>query len=267
MKKILIYIPVLLLSISGFAQKQKVANDTTRLRIGNSSVLIIENDTTLVGNEEICEENKDDEDHVGITIDFGVNGFLNADGALDLDPEYKNMELDYARSRSFGFHLMYTRPDSLKRRIYVSPGFGITWNGYRFRNNINIASNSDTTMFLRDTVVDYDKYKLRTAYLEVPLIVGARIGNMERPVQLQVGVIGGFRIGSMIKQKYTLANQDYKTKVRDDFNTNPFKFDALVRIGFGDTFIYGRYSLTSLFEKDKALQVTPFSIGITFSEF
>lgn len=270
-KKTLVITLASLSSYAGFSQKE-TKTDTTTFKIGDSRVIFInsapdslEYDYNFNKSDSICTK-KDTEDWPKIVFDIGSNGYLSSDREINLPNDQELLELNYGRSRSFGFAFQFKGYESTNKRLFISPGLGITWNGYHFENNININSTKDTTAFRLDTINNNKKYKLRATYLELPLIIGKRFGNLERPVSIQVGVVAGLRLGSIVKQKFEDNGQDRTVTVHDDFNITPFKFDYIVRITFGEIGVFGRYSATHLFKDGKAPELYPFSVGITLGK-
>ena len=233
--------------------------------LGKTQVIIISNnedsDSLTVPD---CEEDDNDWAMVGI-FNIGANGYL-FNNQIGLPSQYQSMELDYSRSKSIGFDFMIRGINLFNKRMYFSPGIGLDWNKYHFKDKQqSLSTQNDTVLFLVDSAVTYDKYKLRTTYLQVPVLVGFRLGNLDKKVvNVQIGAIAGYNIGAITKSKYALNGTKYKDKVRDDYNINPFKLDAVARVSFGDVGLFGRYSFTSLFEENKAPTVTPFSVGLTF---
>lgn len=273
MKNKILFIPLLLLASLGFSQNGNTfKRDTTRIKMGKSTILIF-NDSLNQGEynhdfgkcDPACEQEK--EDWATLIVDIGLNGYTTPDNKLSLPPAQFLMEIDYSRSRSFGLTVSLKGADLIKDRLYLAPGLGLSWNSYFFENNIRVSTSNDSTAFISDSIFEFSKYKLRATYLEVPLVLGVRIGSLKTPLGLQVGVIGGFKINSIIKQKYTTDGVDYKVKVKDDFNINPFKLDAVARITISNIGLFARYSLTTLFEKNKAPELYPFSAGITIGGF
>ncbi len=275
MKKNLLYILMLFISCGMYAQDAaKINDDTVRIKLGEATLLIIDDEP---GEEDefdfdIDEGNDDhDGDHDddgGLVMDIGMNGYLTPNYEITLPESQNLMQLNYSRSRSFGLTKMLMDADIIEDRLYISPGIGVNWNNYFFKNTVNISTGNDSTTFQLDSVYTYDKYKLRVTYLQVPLIIGVRLGDLDkRPLGLQVGAIGSFKIGSMVKQKYSMNETNFKDKIRDDYNLNPFKLEAIARISVGNMGIFARYSLTSLFETGKAPDLYPFSAGITFGGF
>lgn len=239
--------------------------DTSKIMLGKTQVIIISNnedsDSLTISD---CEEDDSDWAMVGL-FNIGANGYL-FNNKIGLPSQYQSMELDYSRSKSIGFDFMIRGINLFNKRMYFSPGIGLDWNKYHFKDKQqSLSTQNDTVLFLVDSAVTYDKYKLRTTYLQVPVLVGFRLGNLDKKVvNVQIGAIAGYNIGAITKSKYALNGTKYKDKVRDDYNINPFKLDAVARVSFGDVGLFGRYSFTSLFEENKAPTVTPFSVGLTF---
>jgi len=266
-KQLIISSALTLIALMGFSQDQQRTTDTTTFNIGKSTVVIYDTEENSIDTNEVkvCEDNGDNE--LSFVMDIGMNGYTAANGSITLPAEQSVMDLNYARSRSVGFSFMYTKGNLIGDRLYISPGIGLNWNNYFFKNNISIAASNDSTTFNIDSVITYDKYKLRATYIQVPIVIGARIGNLDKPLGLQIGVVGSYRISSILKQKFIFEDAKHRSKIKDDFNISPFKLDAIARVSVGDVCIFARYSLTTLFEKDKAPELYPISVGFTFGGF
>jgi len=204
---------------------------------------------------------------MGLALDFGMAGYMTPSNSIALPANQNLMELNSARSHSVGLTIMFKEARLAKERLYVRSGLGINWTKYHFKNNINISTSNDSTAFTFDSIRSFDKYKLRATYLQVPLLIGMRLGDLDNPLGIQFGVVGSYKIGSIIKQKYTLGETTMKDKTKDDFNLNPFKFEALARVSMDDFGFFAKYSLTELFESGRAPELYPFSIGITIGGF
>lgn len=279
MKAFTLIIGLLFCSVGIMAQKDSSKikeSDTTKIRIGNSTVIILNNDDSddydfnfnSKDSSKSCKDKEDDDDDdMGLAIDFGMAGFMTPNNSLSLPTSQNLMELNSARSNTFGLTFMFKEAGLIKERLYVRSGLGINWTNYHFKNNINISTSNDSTAFTLDTVRSFDKYKLRATYLQVPLLVGMRLGDLDNPFGLQFGVVGSYKIGSAVKQKYFLGETKIKDKIKDDYNLNPFKFEALARVSIDNFGFYAKYSLTELFESGKAPELYPFSVGITIGGF
>ena len=265
--------------------------DTTQYRFGDKKILIVKSvDDVDSGWDDfdICDTLADDEDNVeGIGyLQVGVNGYMTPSNSLTLPIDMSLMELDYAKSRSASFNIQYYINKMKRSTVYISPGLGLDYKSYFFKNNVNIGTGNDTVLFALDTARTYKKYKLRATYFQVPLIVGLRLGGKskkrvdvndgevnvqvrrsEKSFNIQAGVIGGYNIGSLIKTKYDQDGAKYKDKIKDDFNLNPFKLTATARIGYGNFGFFANYGLTSLFQNGKSPDLIPFTVGVQLGGF
>ncbi|MDE0771364.1 MAG: outer membrane beta-barrel protein [Salibacteraceae bacterium] len=277
MKTITLLIGLLICTSGAFAQKDSLKEkepDTTKIKIGNSTVIILNNvdsddydfDFNSKDSSKTCKDDSDDND-MGLALDFGMAGYMTPSNSIALPVNQNLMELNSARSHSVGLTIMFKEARLAKERLYVRSGLGINWTKYHFKNNINISTSNDSTAFTMDSIRSFDKYKLRATYLQVPLLIGMRLGDLDNPLGIQFGVVGSYKIGSIIKQKYTLGETTMKEKTKDDFNLNPFKFEALARVSMDDFGFFAKYSLTELFESGRAPELYPFSIGITIGGF
>lgn len=268
MKKINLMILALMASIYGFGQEKPDMNDdTTKIKLGNMTIIF--------GDDEEEDFDFSMEDTIEVTkspygvdldITWGMNGWLNTNNSTVYSSDYSDMSLQMTRSRAFGMHAMMYGLDLFKGHLFFSPGLGFTWNNYHFENKMmSLTLDNDTTIFAVDSAIQFDKYKLRATYAELPIMIGARIGNPEKHhLNIQVGVIGGININSIVKQRYFINNVKFNEKVKDDFNVNPFKLDLVTKLKFSDQIgVYARYSLTPMFEKGKTQEVYPFAVGIT----
>lgn len=264
MKKIITLFLGLSFAFNVSAQNDTILHekhDTTVLTWKNKKIIIVDPDKE---GDTITIETKEDDVSLVVSLDIGASGYLTPANNIVLPADQRLMELDYAKSRDFSWNFMVHGLDFANKRLYFAPGFGLQWSGYRFKeNNLNISSSNDTTAFYTVNQ-SYNKYKLRATYFQVPVLFGVRLGNVEKDYGFQFGVIGGYRIGSMIKEKFDVEGKSFKNKTKDDFNLLPFKASVTARLRFNFFSIYANYSLTPLFENGKAPELYPFSVGVTF---
>lgn len=276
MKNILLIISALFLSISSFSQKKDSADvapygDSTRFKLGDATVIIIDNkydgEVKFGCDMDSLGKEKKEKDDWGAYLDLGMTGYMTPENSLVLPDEMALMELNYSRSYAVSFSSLYHGFTTKNERLYFAPGLGISWNSYSFKNTVDISTSNDSTVFSMDSLREYDKFRLTSTYLQVPVVVGVRLGNVEKPVGVQVGVIASYNVGSKLKQKYKIDETKYKSKVKDDFNISPFKLDAVARVSIQDVGLFAKYSLTPMFMAGKAPELNQFSVGITFGEF
>lgn len=252
----------LLLGHLSFSQVENdsVAIDTTVIEMKKRTIVIYNRvqDTVKV---DLKEEEKDLD--LITTLDFGVNGYLSPSNSISLAKDQSLMELDYSNSRSFSMNFMLSGIDFAKKRMFFTTGFGLDWKSYQFKNDIIVSPSNDTTEFIASGL-SFEKYKLKATYFQVPVMMGFRIGKLKKPLSVQLGAIAGYKIGSKTKYKYRLDDETYKNKTIDDYNISPFKLSATARIQLGGIGLFANYGLTTMFENNKAPELYPFTVGLTF---
>jgi hypothetical protein len=200
-------------------------------------------------------------------FELGVNGLLNKDMALANPAGYEFLDQNYAKSIAVSINFFEQNVNLISQHLGLVTGMGITWNNYRFSNdNTKLTHEGEFDGFFdTDATKNYEKSKLVVSYLRVPLMLEFQTNSKMKAnsFHLSGGVVGAVRIGSHSKIIYN----GNKSKDRSDFYINPFKVDAIAKIGWGVINLYGTYSLTEMFRSNKGPEVYPFEIGITLAAF
>ena len=265
MKKIMSIVALATVVFQSQGQGTTHKSDSTFMKMDSSTVFVVENDTlrkNFCCNEKDCLVNK----KVTLSISHGINGYLNSSQNLRLQPESRLMELDYERSKAFEINVM-VEAVNIKDWFYISSGLGVLWNNYHFAHNTKIVPGSNSAQFKESTGAKPDKNKLRTTYLQIPVMAGVRFGNNKHPWGIQIGAIGALRTGSSYIQKYRSEGERVKIKQKNNFGLNPWRLDTVFRISKGNVGIFGRCSHTALFNKKREPKLYSFSAGITIGGF
>ena len=206
------------------------------------------------------DNNWDDDFRVGL-IDIGFSTYFH-DGSLNLPAELDNFDQTYGGSLNFNLHVIRHRLPIIKDHLGLEYGLTVSWQQYKFSNDFRILE--DTIPFtVEDDGVDYKKNKLKTTFLEVPLMLTISPGK-RKSFYISGGVYGGVLLGAKQKLKDDNGN---KTKIKDDFNLNKFRYGAIGRVGFGPFAVYAQLSLTNLFKDGQGPELTPFNVGISILDF
>ncbi len=248
--------------------------DTTRLKLGSTRVIIIEekNRTTIVEGDTIQapkkkKKNRGDFGHWA-GFDIGVNGFLTYDNQLDLPTEARFLELDYSRSLTFRLNFLEKRIRIIGDFVALTTGMGVQWNRYGLKNNYDVSFNKDSIFGVENTSVNYTKNLLKATYLQIPLMLDLNTShNAKRSFHLSAGVIGGYKITSRLKTRFEDEGRTYKNKTKGHYQFNPFQAYATVQVGYGKFTLFANYGLTRIFEKNKGPQLYPFTIGVKVIDF
>lgn len=264
-------------------------SDSTKINLGKMKIVIIEekgkdkkgqkkiiidekviiDNNGNIQNENLAKnQDKDDkpeENEYAHWAGFGImaNGFLNSSGKISAASDAKFLELDYAKSIGANFNLLEKRFPIFKEYIGLTTGLGIQWNRYMLKNNVDVFSNQDSTFGVTNSFINYRKNVLRATYLQAPLLLEFNTNkNPEKAWHLSVGVVGGIRIGSSLKTKWSEDDKTRKERVKSNFNFNPFQAYATAIIGYHNVNLYVNYGLTEIFEKGKGPALSPVNAGV-----
>lgn len=267
MKKIIILTASIL--IAGFiskAQTNILDNDTTKIVIkGKKITIITEDDSTKIEVDEDGKSKKGKSRSGEVThfkgLYIGVAGLRSAQNYLNLSPS--QMELNYARSFNWQINMFEKSVPIVGEYVKISTGLGINLNSYQIENNLDLTKGPTGVIETVNLVNNYDKNKLRTGYLTVPLLLGfSTTRDQEKGLKIAAGIVGGYRIQGNIKKKFTQGGETFKPKYRSDLHLNDFTYSALAKVSLDKIQVYAEYSLQPLFAKNRATEMYPFSIGV-----
>ena len=243
---------------------QSAEVDTTIVRIGDKEIQVIDHDH---GTDYNWCNNRHRKDRSGKFdghwegAELGFNAFDKPDYSLYGGNEFMSINQD--KSMEFNLNFYEVNIGLYKSYVGLVSGIGLSFNSYQFENPYTLRRESDLTEAVLLTYDDLSKSKLAISYLQVPLLFEFQlpVNQREGRVYVNAGVIGGVKIGSHTKVKHG----DIKDKDYGGFNINSFKYAATARIGYKEIGLFATYSLTPLFESGKGPELTPFTIGISFS--
>ncbi len=193
-------------------------------------------------------------------LDLGVSGYL-FNGNLDLPRDLNDLELLYGGSWNINWHIIRNRIYFVKKAASIEYGLTFSWMHYKFANNFLI--DRDATNFeITPLEGEYRKNKLRTTFIEIPLML--TLSSNESKIFVSGGGYAGLMLGSQQRLK---TENGSKTKVKDDFNLNKFRYGLEGRLGLGPINIYAQYSLVPLFKQDQGPELYPLNVGLTILGF
>ena len=266
-----------------FAQKK----EAKRIKLGNKKYIVISEDEN-----EISIKDLDELDNIKFDFDFddnfkikkkkrghgrmnghwsgleiGMNTFANSEFEFEYPENVDFMDLN--TNKSIGFNLNFGEKNFGIINSYMGlvSGWGLEFNHYSLSNNVTLEDVDGITIGVEDTENTFDKNRLSTCYLTIPLMMEFQIpvtGEHKR-LYLSAGVVGGLRLFSRNFQKYKDDDEKVKNKIKDDFNLKGFRYGLTARVGYGDIGFFTTYSMTSLFKDDKGPELYPWTFGITLS--
>lgn len=262
-------------------------NDTTAIKLGNTTFYVVNNDTLKAG---FTKKKKLRKKHWA-GIDLGINGFLNSAGSPNLSTNASIntnpqditdfMEIQYEKSWMVGINL-YEKYFKIKQHYFgLVTGLGMEFNNYELKHNVwlnpkgGYVINPNGSVFGQDytwgevdTMVTYSKNRFKTGYLTIPLLLELNTSDHpKKTFHANVGLLTGLKITGKMKYEYDLNGKHEKHKDKDSFNTNPVKLALTARVGVGRFTVFANYQLNRLFQKGEGPEVYPFAVGIQLVHF
>lgn len=210
-------------------------------------------------------------------IDFGFN----------FPTEVQNFNTNMWGSRTANIYYFYDKRigDS---KYSIHPGIGFGFERYKFNNDRTLGyvagpdSPFDTLRMIPVTdvtgsVSSIKKSMLITNYIDIPLELrfNSNPNDLARSFKVSLGFKFGVLYDSFTKLKYRQNGETKKLKDKQNYQLNPIRYGAFLRLGAGSISVYGYYSISPLFEKGKgpvkgtgpAEAINNFTVGVTLAAF
>jgi len=239
--------------------------DTTKIQWGKKKILIIDGEgrNVRVGFKDstINIEDKKVKGHWA-GFELGTNLLMYDDFSTDPPQGYDFLDLRTEKSIAVNFNLADYEINLYRKNIMLITGLGFSYNNFRFKSDKYLAEDAEILTSINDST-SYKKNKLVISYLNVPLLLEFNTSeNPKKTFHIATGVIGGLRLGSHLKLVKESGSANVKSKSYDDFNINPFRCDATVRLGYRNFTVFANYGLVSLFKDDKGPEAMPLTVGL-----
>lgn len=293
MKKTILLLTVIFISLTSFAQKDSVQverkNDT--IRIGGMIILKKgtadekKRVTVTVGNRR-KEKSNSNVSTSSFIVDLGFANWVdktNYENAASNSyivnkpgsPELVTNDLKLKTVKSVNVNIWFfmQRLNLIQHYVNLKYGLGIELNNYRFKSNVslkegganpyNSLQNIAHPFMFRDSI-DFSKNKLAADYLTIPLMLNFRSNknSSDKGISLSAGVSAGFLYSSRNKQ---VSDERGKHKNRGNYDLEPWKVSYIAELGLGPAHLYGSYSPKSIFQN--GLDFRPYNIGIRLSNW
>lgn len=256
--------------------------DIVKIRIGDNGLTILE---SLEGGSKIRFEKYDDDDYASFRdddeddarrrarnrfkgnwagIEFGFNGYMTEDFTSVMPDDIYYMTLHSGKSNSFSINCVQ-QSLGFSRHFGMVTGIGFVWNNYRFDGNNNIEKGDNGVIVELDPGVTLKKSRVKTLFLNVPLLLEAQIPADNNHFNITAGLIGGVKLWSESKM---VTDDDRKLTSNSDFSMNVLRWGTTARVGFGNFQVFGTYYFTPLFKSGKGpggYDLFPVEIGFAFT--
>jgi len=261
--------------------------DSVKVTVGNHKLIIDDN-----GNVKFKRTKKRKFNGHWAGIGIGINGYFNKDLNMSFPKEYEYMNLNISKSIFVNINVYEQNISFSKNQKFgMLTGIGLGINNYRFSKDVTLNPDSSEIIGYIDRGINIRKSKLVITSINIPVLFEFQTNRYcnKNSFHITAGMIFGLRIASHTKTYFDEHNKEYyltrynpqtdkyedvwktdspnhaKLKDHDDFYLNPFRFDATLRIGWGWINLFGTYSVSTLFKKDKGPELYPFSVGLTLA--
>lgn len=172
--------------------------------------------------------------------------------------------LNLSRSWEFGFNII-SLAHNFRKNPHWGLNFGVNW-GYRsfsFNGNRALLKTDKQAYFAESNEENsYSNSRLRHFFFRIPITMEWQ-QKLGREDKLFFNIGPEFEIRHGVKS-FTHINGGGKQRVGKDMYVRPVSVNLLVQAGYGDFGLYLRYATTSLFQKDKGPEMSPYSFGIAW---
>jgi hypothetical protein len=258
--------------------------DAVKMRIGDRGITILESlennkpkvEFEKYGSDEGNRDNdqdKSDKDQKRYRrhfsgnwagIEFGFNNYLTDEFTSVMPDDIYYMTLHSGKSNNFSINFIQ-QSIGLARHFGLVTGLGLEWNNYRFDGNNSIEKGENGVIVELDPEVTLKKSRLKTLYLNIPLLIEGKIPADNNHFNISGGIIGAVKLWSQTKM---VTDDEKKLKSDSDFSLNVLRWGPTVRIGFGNLQIYGTYYFSPLFKTGKTpggVELYPCEIGLALT--
>jgi len=273
----------LLFTTSSIFSLAQVVPDTTRINIGDKTIIVIDQNPiekplpkpeeydSPVESDELSDSDLKYEMNHFAGLDFGYCMLLDSRGSSTRDSATDWLSINNGRSLTWRLNLLEAKARIYHDYIGVYTGFAIAYNSYGFINNVSVDVNdkSEATGIPIDPQVrQFSKNKLRTTTLQVPVMLEFNTKKENKKnFHLAFGAIGGWVSSVITKQKWETVGEKFTERRKNNFRVTPYTLDLAVRFGYRRTALFFTYSLTPLFISNVGLPVYPISFGVQLLQF
>lgn len=177
-------------------------------------------------------------------------------------------------SRSFNAYFMFDLPFKTDPRFSVGAGVGVgTDNFFLEKTTVDIRGQYNNQLSFKN-VADtnyFKKYKIATAYLEVPIELRFQADPTKKSsFKAAIGGKVGTLVAASSKGK-TLLNKNGGTILSGTVQEHSKRFfngtrlQATARVGYGIFSLYGSYQINAFVKEGSGPDIRPYQIGLTIS--
>lgn len=198
-------------------------------------------------------------------IEVGINNYINSSGKI----EEGFLEILPWKSRSVSINFSEYNIGLYKNRIGITTGTALEINNYNFKENITLLADTSPLSYFTDTIHNFIKNKFSVVYLSLPVLFEFQfpVGKKNKRIFFSFGAIGGLAMDAYTHQIFKEKDNEIKNRVRGKFLILPYRYGLTFRLGYSFIRLFANYNFTTLFGKNDAPEIFPFSAGMAIFLF
>lgn len=271
--------PVVNARISGIGKygvdPERGERDTTTMNIGSNRFVVVGGDDDdrnfafFWDRDTANSKPEKARSHWG-GMDIGFNQLMvGGKFKTTLPDQYDYLELNSGKSINVNLNFFYHDFEIYKRYVLFTTGIGLTLNNYRFSSDLTLRPDTNRMVAgadfnSRGEEINYRKNKMAVNYITLPVLFYFNTHeHLKKSFHLGAGVLVSYKYNSHLKLVWNEDGDKEKDKRRDEYNINPFRYDATLRLGYKYYTLYASYALNDMFRESRgAPRLRPFQIGI-----
>lgn len=201
-------------------------------------------------------------------LEVGLNNYLTSDFSMVLPPEDRYMDLNTGKSWNWNINIIDYGFGLGTDKVGIVSGLGFEFINYNIEGQNSIRKDPDTgeiVEYVPTYAGNITKSKINMTYLTAPLLLEFQIPAPHKRIYISGGVVGGLKLWSNTKTKYTVNGEKSKEKAKGDYNLSPLRWGFTARVGYRALGFYATYYMTPLFKPSLGPELYPFNIGLAFS--
>jgi hypothetical protein len=177
-------------------------------------------------------------------------------------------------SRGFNAYVMMNKPFKNSPKLSAAFGLGISTSSMFFSNmSVDVHSLTTSLPFTNlDSSNHFKKYKLSTAYLELPVELRYTFDplNENKSIKIAIGAKVGTLLNAHTKAKSPVDKNgnslnSYIEKENSKRFVNATRLALTGRIGYGHYSLFGVYQVNTIFKSGTATDMKLLQVGLTIS--
>ncbi len=177
-------------------------------------------------------------------------------------------------SRGLNIYIMLDKPFKGNPHFSAAFGLGVSTSSIFFKKTgVNVKATTTRLPFTNlDSADHFKKYKLATAYLEIPVELRfcADPANDKKSFKAAIGVKVGTLLnvhtkGKTLQDKTDKTINSYIAKESSKRYFNGTRLSVTARVGYGLFSVFGSYQINNLLKDGVGPEIKPFQVGICLS--